>query len=182
MRIGVFLGERFEEAEALTPVDILRRAGHDVETVSVSHSHHVMGSHSILVKADFVVDEVWFKTYDLLLLPGGPGHKNLEKCDLLVKYIKKFNDEGKLLAAICAAPSILGTLGVLEGKKATCFPGYEELCLGATMTGEEAVWDGNVITGRSAGCAVPFSLKIIEAIDGIDAAKDMAAKIGYDHF
>lgn len=182
MRIGVFFGERFEEVEALAPVDILRRQGYDVETVSVSHSHHVGGSHSIIVKTDFVVDEVWFKTFDMLILPGGPGHTNLEKCDLLMKYVKKFNEEGKYLAAICAAPSILGRAGILKGKKATCFPGYEKELIGAEFTGAEVEWDKNVITGRSAGCSIPFALKIIEAIDGRAAAEAMAAKIGYDHF
>lgn len=182
MRIGVFFGERFEEIEALTTVDILKRAGYDVETVSVGHSHHVGGSHSIIIKTEFTVDDVWFKNYDCLILPGGPGHTNLEKCSLLMKYVKKFNEEGKLLAAICAAPSILGRAGVLEGKKATCFPGYEDQCKGAIMTGEEAVWDKNVITGRSAGCAVPFALKIIEAISGKEAAEKMAKDIYYDHF
>ena len=183
MRIGVFFGERFEEVEALTVVDILRRAGHEVETVSVGHSHHVGGAHSIVIKTDFVVDEVWFKTFNCLVLPGGPGHPNLEKCDLLMKYIKKFNDEpDKYLAAICASPSILGRAGVLKGKKVTCFPGFEDQCIGAECTGEEAVWDGNVITGRSAGSAVPFALKIIEAIDGREAAEKMAASICYDYY
>lgn len=182
MRIGVFLGERFEEVEALTVVDLLRRQGYDVETVSVGHSHHVGGSHSIVVKADFVIDEVWLKTYDLLVLPGGPGHKNLEKCDLLMKYVKKFNDEGKKLAAICASPSILGRAGVLEGKKVTCFPGFEDECKGAICTGAEVEYDANVITGRSAGTAVPFALKIIEAFDGKEAADKMAQSIYYDYY
>lgn len=182
MRIGVFFGERFEEIEALTVVDILRRQGYDVETVSVGHSHHVGGSHSIIVKTDFVVDEVWFKTFDMLVLPGGPGHTNLEKCDLLMKYVKRFNEEGKLLAAICAAPSILGRAGVLAGKKATCFPGYEKELHGAEYVGDEVVWDKNVVTGRSAGCAVPFALKIIEAVDGPEAARKMAETICYDHY
>lgn len=182
MRVGVFFGERFEEVEALTVVDILRRAGHDVETVSVGHDHHVMGAHSIMIKTDFVVDEVWFKTYDMLVLPGGPGHTNLEKCDLLMKYIKKFNEAGKYIAAICASPSILGRAGVLEGKKATCFPGYEDQCAGATCTGEEAVVDGNVITGRSLGAAIPFALKLVEVMDGREAAAKIAESIHYDHF
>jgi 4-methyl-5(b-hydroxyethyl)-thiazole monophosphate biosynthesis len=182
MRIGVFFGERFEEIEGLTVVDILRRQGYDVETISVGHSHHVGGSHGIVFKADFVVDEVWFKTFDMLVLPGGPGHTNLEKCDLLMKYVKKFGEEGKFVAAICASPSILGRAGLLKGKKATCFPGYEAECKGAECTGAEVEWDGNIITGRSAGCAVPFALKIIEAIDGKAKAQAMAEKIGYDHY
>ncbi|MBR5760544.1 MAG: DJ-1/PfpI family protein, partial [Lachnospiraceae bacterium] len=92
------------------------------------------------------------------------------------------DEAGKFIAAICASPSILGRAGVLNGKKVTCFPGYEEECKGAECTGAEVEWDKNVITGRSAGCAVPFALKIIEAIDGPDAAKAMADKICYDHY
>ncbi len=182
MRIGVFFGERFEEVEALTVVDLLRRAGHEVETISVGHTHHVGGAHSIIIKTDFVVDEIWFKNLDMLVLPGGFGHKNLEKCSLLMKYVKKFNEEGKFLAAICASPSILGRAGVLEGKTVTCFPGFQEECKGATVTDSEAEWSKNVITGRSAGSAVPFSLKIIEAIDGKEKALSMAKEICYDHF
>lgn len=182
MRIGVFLGERFEEVEALTTIDLLRRAGHDVETVSVGHSHHVGGAHSIIVKADFVVDEIWFKNLDMLILPGGSGHKNLEKCPLLMKYVKKFNEEGKWLAAICASPSIFGRAGLLEGRKVTCFPGFEDECKGATCTGAEVELDGHIITGRSAGCAIPFALKIIEALDGKERALAMAKEICYDHY
>lgn len=182
MRIGVFFGERFEEVEALTVVDILRRQGYEVETVSVGLHHHVGGSHSVIVKTDFVVNDIWFPSFDMLILPGGPGHGNLEKCDVLMKNIKKFNKEGKWLAAICASPSILGRAGVLEGKKATCFPGYEDQCKGAVMTGAEAEWDRNVITGRSAGTAVPFALKIIEALDGREAADKMAKSLYYDHY
>ena len=182
MRIGVFFGEHFEEIEGLTVVDILRRQGYDVETISVGHTHHVGGSHGIVFKADFVVDEVWFKTFDMLILPGGPGFNNLEKCDLLMKYVKKFNEEGKFIAAICASPSIFGRAGLLKGKKFTCFPGYEKECKGGEYTASEAEWDGNIITGRSAGCTVAFALKIIEAIDGPKAAADMAERICYDHY
>lgn len=182
MRIGVFFGEGFEETEAMAPVDLLKRAGHDVETVSVSHSHHVMGAHGVMIKADFCIDEVRIDSMDMLILPGGSGHKNLEKCDILMKNVKKFQEKGKYLCAICAAPTILGRQGILKGKKATCFPGMEEGLAGATYTGAEAEWDGNIITGRSAGCAIPFALRIIEAIDGVDAAKKMADSIYYDHY
>ncbi len=182
MQIGVFLGEGFEEVEALTPVDLLKRAGHNVLTVSVSHSHHVMGAHSIMVKAEYCIDEVHLDNFDVLILPGGGGYKNLEKCDALMRKVKKFNEKGKFLAAICAAPTIFGRLGILADKKATCFPGMEADLFDATYTGAEAEWDGNIITGRSAGCAVPFALKIIEALDGKEAAAKMAGGIYYDHY
>lgn len=182
MRIGVFFGEGFEEIEALTTVDLLRRAGYDVETVSVSNTHHVMGSHGVEIKTDYYISEVSVSAMDVIVLPGGPGHKNLERCGHLVRRIKKFNDEGKLIAAICAAPSILGRAGVLEGKKATCYPGYEAELHGATCTGAEAEWDKNIVTGRSAGCTVAFALKIVEAIDGKEAALKLAQAIYYDHY
>lgn len=182
MRFGVFFGERFEEVEALTAVDLLRRAGFDTETISVSHSHHVRGSHGVEIKTDFVVDEVHISTYDGIVLPGGPGFGNLEKCDRLMKNVKKFAEDGKIVAAICAAPSILGRAGILNGRKATCFPGYEGELKGAEYTGEEAVIDGKIVTGRSAGCAVPFALKIVEAAKGPEEAKKLADSIYYDHF
>lgn len=182
MRIGVFFGEGFEEVEALTTVDLLRRAGYDVETVSVSNTHHVMGAHGVEIKTDFYISEVSVSAMDMIVLPGGKGYKNLEKCPHLVKRIKKFDTEGKLIAAICAAPSILGRAGVLEGKKVTCFPGYENELYGGIHTGEEAVWDKNIITGKSAGCSVAFALKIIEAVSGKEEAMKMAESICYDHY
>lgn len=182
MRAGVFFGERFEEVEALTVVDFLKRAGMDVEMVSVSSSHHVRGSHGIEIKTEFTVDEIRIGTLDAIILPGGPGFGNLEKCDRLMKYVKKFPAEDKFVAAICAAPSILGRAGLLEGKKATCFPGYEGELKGACYTAEEAVIDGKIITGRSAGCAVPFSIAIVKAMLGDEAAKKLADNVIYDHF
>ena len=182
MRIGVFFGEGFEEIEALTTVDLLRRAGYDVETVSVSNTHHVMGAHGVEIKTDYYISEVSVSAMDMIVLPGGKGHRNLEKCAHLVKRIKKFNDEGKLIAAICASPSILGRAGVLEGKKATCYPGFEGELHGATYTGTEAEWDKNIITGRGAGTSTAFALKIIEAVSGKEAAEKMAESICYDYY
>lgn len=182
MRAVVFIGERFEEVEALTVVDLLKRAGYDCDTTSVSHTHHVRGSHGIEIKTDFTIDEIRVSTYDLIVLPGGPGFTNLEKCDIVMKYVKRFPGEGKYVAAICAAPSILGRAGLLDGKKATCFPGYEKELKGATYTGSEAEADGTIITGKSAGCAVPFTLKIVETISGHDAAKSLSDAIFYNHY
>ncbi|MCQ2520369.1 MAG: DJ-1/PfpI family protein, partial [Lachnospiraceae bacterium] len=98
MQIGVFFGERFEEVEAITPVDLLKRAGHNVLTVSVGHSHHVCGSHGVMVKTDYCIDEISLSNFDVLILPGGPGYKNLEKCAPLMKKVQSFNEKGKLLA------------------------------------------------------------------------------------
>ncbi len=182
MRVAVFVGERFEEIETLTVIDLLRRADYDVETVSVGYSHHVRGSHGVEIKTDFFIGEVHLSSYDCLVLPGGPGHTNLEKCDRLMKHVKMFPGDGKFVAAICASPSILGRAGILNGLKATCFPGYEAELKGATYTGAEAEWDGQVITGRSAGTAIPFSLKIVEALSGKDAAIKLSQSIYYDYY
>lgn len=182
MRVAVFFGERFEEVEAITVVDFLKRAGYEVDTTSVSHTHHVRGSHGVEIKTDFTIDEIRVSTYDLIVLPGGPGFTNLEKCDILMKYVKRFPGEGKYVAAICAAPSILGRAGLLEGKKATCFPGYEKELKGATYTGNEAEADGNIITGKSAGAAVAFSLKIVETISGHEAAKSLSDAVYYNYY
>ncbi len=182
MRVGVFFGERFEEIEALTVVDLLRRADLDTETVSVSPTHHVRGSHGVEIKTDLIISEVSISSYDCLVLPGGPGHPNLEKCDSLMKYVKRFPKEGKYVAAICASPSILGRAGLLEGKKVTCFPGFEGECKGAECTGRAVERDGQIITGRSAGTAVDFALKIVEVLSGKEAAKKLATSIHYDHY
>lgn len=182
MQIGVFFGEGFEEVEAITPVDLLKRAGHNVLTVSVGHSHHVMGSHGCMYKTDFCIDEIRIDNMDMIILPGGPGHKNLEKCDALMKKVKKFFEKGKYVAAICASPTIFGRLGILADKKATCFPGMEAELFDATYTGAEAEWDKNIITGRSAGCAIPFTLRIVEALDGKEKAQKLAESIYYDYY
>ncbi len=182
MQIGVFFGEGFEEMEALTPVDLLKRAGHNVLTVSVGHSHHVMGAHGAMVKTDFCIDEIHIDNLEMIILPGGSGYRNLEKCEPLMRKVKKFNEKGKYVCAICAAPTILGRLGLLNGKKATCFPGMEADLFDATYTGAEVEWDGNIITGRSAGCAIPFALKILEAIDSPETAEKMAKAIYYDYY
>lgn len=182
MRIGVFMADGFEEIEALATVDLLKRAGLDVETISVTMDSEVVGSHGILTRTDFTVSECSMSFFDMIVLPGGPGHKNLEKCTKLINHIKWFNEDGKYIAAICASPSILGRAGVLEGRRATCFPGFEGELRGATYTGADAEWDHNIITGRSAGCTIPFALKIVEATKGHDAAAKLAKDICYDYF
>lgn len=163
--IYVFLANGFEEVEALTPVDLLRRCEADVMTVGCG-SQIIKGSHGIPVICDtddnqFVLDE----TVDMIVLPGGmPGTLNLEKNTNVQKAIDFCIDNNKYIAAICAAPSILGHKGLLEGKKSVCFPGFEDQLKGADVLSEPVVKDGNIITARGAGVATEFGLKLTEVI------------------
>lgn len=164
--IYVFLADGFEEIEALTPVDILRRAGKDVCLVGVT-GKIVTGAHHICVTADCEIGKMPKKEVEAIILPGGPGHQNLDKCDILKEMIQKENKKGTLICAICAAPSILGRMGLLSGKKAICFPGYEPELIGAEVElGESVVEDGSFITARGAGAAASFGFAIVGRLCG----------------
>ena len=179
-RAAVFFGTGYEEIEALTVVDILRRA--EIETIMVSamDQRHVDGSHHIMIEADMLTREVDFDTVDVIVLPGGMlGTKNLEACEELMAQVDAFAAQGKIVAAICAAPSILGHRGILRGRKACSYPTFESHLEGATVLQEPAVTDGNVITGRGMGAAIPFSLAILEKLKGAEAARQMAETIVY---
>ena len=178
----IFLADGFEEIEALTVVDLLRRAGIDITTASIMGRKNVTGSHNITVESDALFDEIDFDSADMLILPGGmPGTTNLDNCVPLKEQITRFNEAGKMLAAICAAPTVYGKMGLLNGKKATCFPGREPDLLGADVQTTETVKDGNFITSRGMGTAIPFGLAIIEHFQGAEAASEMAKKIVYLH-
>lgn len=159
--IYVFLAEGFEEMEALVPVDMFRRVGLEVKTVGVN-GKTVMGAHGISVLADFTADEIVISAVDGVVLPGGmPGTLNLEKSQVVQDMIDICYQNEKLVAAICAAPSVLGHKGLLQGKKATCFPGFEQDCEGALMRPDAVVTDGNIITAKGAGCAVAFGAALV---------------------
>ena len=161
-KAAVLLADGFEEIEALTAVDLLRRARIYVDTISISDDYMVAGSHGINVQTEDLFDEVEFAEFDMLVLPGGmPGTLNLGADETVVKTIKRFAAEGKLVAAICAAPSVLGENHILEGKKATCHPGFEEKLLGAQWLEQPVVVDGNVITSRGMGTAIAFALELV---------------------
>lgn len=180
MKAAIFLAEGFEEVEGLTAVDLLRRAGIEVFMVSITGGKAVTGSHGITVQADEQIEDFDFSKVSMLILPGGmPGTKNLEKCQKLTEQLKIFAHEEKYVAAICAAPSVLGHLGILEGKEACCYPGFEKELYGAKVCVEGAVADGNVITGRGVGTAIPFALKMIEKCIGEEKAKQIADSIVY---
>lgn len=164
--VYVFLANGFEIIEALAPVDMLTRAKIDVKTVGVTGSV-VQSSCGVCVQADMGIDEFDFNDVEAIVLPGGmPGTKNLEKSDIVQSAIDKAVRENKYVCAICAAPSILGHKGLLNGKEATCFPGFEEALEGATLSTSHVVMDGLFITARGAGVSVDFGLEIVKALRG----------------
>ena len=172
--IFVFLADGFEEVEALTPIDVLRRAGLEVETVSVMEGPAVVGAHGVPVVADCMFDEINPSHADMLLLPGGmPGATNLDEHKGLSTLIKAFDAEGKDLAAICAAPLVYGKRGLLNGKKATCYPGFESYLEGAIYTAAPVEQDGNFITGKGPGAAMDFAFAIVEKYVGIEKVKEL---------
>ena len=172
--IFVFLADGFEEIEALTPVDILRRAGLSVKTVSVMGEQVVTGAHGVPVMADVMFDEVNAEDAEMILLPGGlPGATNLDAHQGLSQMILDFAKEEKPLAAICAAPLVFGNRGLLEGKKATCYPGFETYLKGAQYTAALVEKDGNFITGKGPGAAMEFAFAIVEKYCGMDKVNEL---------
>ena len=179
-KAAVFFGTGYEEIEALAVVDILRRAGVDTPMVSITGERNVTGSHGIKVEMDALIEEINFDELDLIVLPGGgEGTKNLEACEPLMAQVDAFVSQNKLVAAICAAPSILGHRGILKGKKACSYPTFESHLEGAEVMHQPSVIDGNIITGRGMGAAVPFGLAVLEKMQGSEAAKKMAETIVY---
>ena len=172
--IFVFLADGFEEIEALAPVDILRRAGLSVKTVSVMDEQVVAGAHGVPVLADVMFDEVNAEDAEMILLPGGlPGATNLDAHQGLSQMILDFAKEEKPLAAICAAPLVFGNRGLLEGKKATCYPGFETYLKGAQYTAALVEKDGNFITGKGPGAAMEFAFTIVEKYCGMDKVNEL---------
>ena len=172
--IFVFLAEGFEEIEALTPVDVLRRAGLSVQTVSVMDEQVVAGAHGVPVLADKMFAEINPEDAEMILLPGGlPGATNLDAHEGLSRMILDFAAAEKPLAAICAAPLVLGNRGLLQGKKATCYPGFETYLQGAEYTAALVEKDGNVITGKGPGAAMEFAFAIVEKYCGIEKVNEL---------
>lgn len=173
-----FLADGFEEIEALATVDILRRADIPVTTVGVG-GRMIRGTHDITVEADMTIDE--FEINDELqgvILPGGmPGVKNLDAEERVKDAVSFCVSRDLYVCAICAAPSVLGRMGVLMGKRATCFPGFEDELLDADVRGDKVVVDGRIITAKGAGCALDFGFAIIEQVEGAPAAERIAASM-----
>lgn len=174
--VFVFLITHFEETEALTTVDVLRRAGINVRTVSLTGESIVTSSHDVPVKADMLFEEVAFDTAEMLVIPGGtPAFSQHEG---LKKEVSAFYNKGGKVAAICASPMVLGILGILKGRKATCFPGFEKYLEGATLcTDQKVVVDGNVTTGRGAGVTIDFALTLVEILKGKSQRDAVADKL-----
>ncbi len=180
-KVVVLLAEGFEEVEAIAPVDLLRRAGIEVVTASITTDKNVMGSHGIPVTADTTMDQLE-GTADALFLPGGlKGTENLKSSEKVAELIKEYLNDGKYLTAICAAPTVYGMMGLLKGKKATCYPGNEEKLLGAEWTGEDVkvAVDGQFITSRGMGTAIDFGLKLIEVLISKEKADEIAGRVVY---
>ena len=178
--VYIFLAEGFEEIEALCPMDVLRRANIPVTSVGVT-GKTVRGSHGIEVTADMTLAE--FEDADrgdaeMAILPGGmPGTKNLQASLAVCDFVTSLAEAGKYVAAICAAPSVLGALGLLQGKRATCYPGFEDALTGAEYTGEAVVVDGNIITAKGMGVALPFGLTLIEELKGVLCAEEVKESV-----
>jgi 4-methyl-5(b-hydroxyethyl)-thiazole monophosphate biosynthesis len=182
-KVYLFLADGFEEIEGLTVVDLLRRAGIEIVMVSVNGNIEVTGSHQITTKADVIFEEVDFADADMLVLPGGmPGTNHLKEHEGLDRLLKEFHSKGKKLSAICAAPSVLGSKGLLKGKKATCYPGHESSLIDAQVMNTAVVEDGNIITSRGMGTSIDFSLALIKNIAGEAEAAKIASAIQYEHF
>lgn len=163
--IAIFYADGFEEGEAIVPTDMLRRAGLEVKTVSITNSNKVVGSHNIPVECDLAWDGFNAEDYDTLILPGGVrGTENLTSFTPLHEVLKACNASGKLCCAICAAPSLLGKLGILTNKKYTCYPGFEDGSFGGEYQNTPVVHDGNIITARAMNASVEFAREVIQTL------------------
>ena len=179
-KVLVFLVNGFEEIEAMAPIDLLRRAGIIVDTVSINEDNQVTSSRKITVLTDKIINEINFEEYEMIVLPGGPGTENYMKSEKLLEKLKEFSINRKL-GAICAAPTILSALGILNGKQAICFPACEPDLIkdGAIIVNQDVVKDNNIITSRGAGTAIDFSLALIEELLGKNKSHEIRKEILY---
>lgn len=179
-KVYVFMADGTEEVEALTVVDLLRRAGIAVTTVSVMEKEEIISSHNISIRTDELFGTSDYADGDMLVLPGGmPGTTHLKEHEGLRKVLKEYEKNGKYLAAICAAPSVLGSNGMLAGKQAICYPGFEEQLSGAELVNKNVVHDGQFITSKGLGTAIDFSLTLIAILAGTEAAANIARGVQY---
>ena len=175
--VYMLLGTGFEETEAIAPLDLLRRAGVEIQTVGLN-GKLIYGSHGIGVEADIEIGQLDLTALEMIILPGGLGGvASIRACDAAMKAVRFAWENGKYTAAICAGPTVLADLGIVDGKNATCYPGCEENMGSANMVEAAAVTDGKLITGTSAGCAIPFGLALIAALKGQEEADRIAKQI-----
>lgn len=178
--VTVFLADGFEEIEAVTPIDILRRGGVTVRTCSITSSPLVTGAHGIPFRADTVLEELEGEE-SVILLPGGmPGTLNLKACAPLAERIRDHAERGGYLAAICAAPTVFGEMGLLRDKTATCYPGMEDSLFCKCLSEEKTVLSGNVLTSRGAGTAFDFGLRLLALLKGEKIARELARAMCYE--
>lgn len=179
-RLGIFMADGCEEIEGLTVVDLVRRAGIEIEMISVDGKKSVTGSHKITFQTDIDKAGADYTSYDGIVLPGGmPGTTHLMEDETVNRVIKEFAQDGKLVAAICAAPSVLGNAGLLAGKTATCYPGVEGKLTGADFVIDPVAKDGNIITSRGLGTAIDFAAEIVAYLKDQEAAKSLKESIVY---
>ncbi len=181
-KVYEFLATGFEEVEALIPLDVMRRAGIDFSTVSITGNLIVKGTHGVDIKADYLFEDLDFEDADLLLLPGGlPGATNLNEHEGLKNVLFSQNEKKKMIGAICAAPLVLGGMGLLKGKQATCYPGFESHLLGASYTHELVTVDGNITTGEGPAAAFPYAFSLLSLLKGEAASSSIANGMMYTH-
>ena len=179
-KVFVYFTDGFETAEALTPVDVLRRGGCEVVLVSVTGKKEVISAQYVTIITDVLFKEVKGQAADMLVLPGGPGTSKLFEHEELKADLQQQFQKNGLLGAICAAPFILGRLGFLKNKRATCFPGYENDLLGATFTGKPCETDGNITTARGAGVSLQFGVALLAALNGEAVANEVKQRMQSD--
>ena len=174
-KVYEFLADGFEEIEALAPIDILRRGGVEVKTVSIMGRKDVAAAHGVTVMADMLFEDGSnFGDADLLLLPGGmPGAKNLQEHESLAQLLLRHHNKGKRLGAICAAPMVLGLLGILNGRRATCYPGFEKFLEGAEYTADLVTVDGTITTGKGPAAAMPYSYQLLSYFREAEAVESI---------
>jgi len=175
-KVLVILTDGVEEVEAISVIDLLRRAGIQVTTSSIA-GKKVTGSHNITIHADTKIDDTKDTDFDMVVLPGGPGTKHLRESKDVIDIVKKQNSRGKYIAAICAAPTVLNKAGILSGKSITSFPAEEKTFTDSSYFYKNVVVDGNIITSRAVGTALDFSVKLIEILCGRKKAEEVAEKI-----
>ncbi len=176
--VYILMADGFEDIEALEPVDIMRRAGIGVKTVGVM-GKNATSSHDVTIETDILIDDVNTGDIEILVLPGGPGHTNLDESEKVHKLISYALENDIYIAAICASPSILGKRGILDGKKYTCFPGFEEFAPNGIFTGEKTTLDGKILTGKGAGAASDFGFKMVEILKGKDISEKLRKEMQY---
>lgn len=181
-KVYEFLATGFEDIEALIPLDVMRRAGVDFKTVSITGDLYVESAHGVSIKADMLIEDADLSDADLIMLPGGlPGATNLNAHNGVKKAVVEQNARGKMIGAICAAPMVLGGIGLLQGRRATCYPGFEKYLEGAEYTHELCTVDGNITTGEGPAAALPYAYTLLAALTDKHTADQVAEGMMYKH-